>query len=65
MIPCRRNNFASASSVSLFPRPRIRDITSDRFVLVKTSDIQAFAMFGSERKAALHFIRLVRVHPVV
>jgi len=36
---CSRNNFASASSVSLFPRPRIRDITSDRFALVKTSGI--------------------------
>src|ERR1041385_3425015 len=33
---CRRNNFANASSVSLFPRPRIRDIISDRFFLVKT-----------------------------
>jgi hypothetical protein len=34
-----RNNFASASSVSLFPRERMRDITSDRFALVKTSGI--------------------------
>jgi len=25
VMPCRRHNFASASSVSLFPRPRIRD----------------------------------------
>jgi hypothetical protein len=39
VILFRRNNFASASSVSLFPRERMRDITSDRFVLVKTSDI--------------------------
>lgn len=39
LMPCRRNNLASASSVSLFPRPRIRDITSDRFALVKTSGI--------------------------
>jgi hypothetical protein len=29
----RRNSFASASSVSLFPRERMRDITSDRFRL--------------------------------
>lgn len=34
-----RNNFASASSVSLLPLPRIRDITSDRFRLVNTSGI--------------------------
>jgi hypothetical protein len=35
----RRNSFASAISVSLFPRERMRDITSERFVLVKMSDI--------------------------
>jgi hypothetical protein len=39
MILCRRNNFASATSVSLFPRERMRDITSERFALVKTSDM--------------------------
>jgi hypothetical protein len=36
---CSRKSFASANSVSLFPRPRIRDITFDRFALVKTSAI--------------------------
>jgi len=36
-IPFARSSRASASSVSLFPRPRIRDITSDRFAFVKTS----------------------------
>jgi hypothetical protein len=35
----RRKNLASATSVSLFPRERMRDITSERFALVKTSDI--------------------------
>ena len=39
VILCRRNNFASASSVSLFPRERMRDITNERFALVKMSDI--------------------------
>jgi hypothetical protein len=33
----RRRNFASASYMFLLPRLRIRDITSDRFALVKTS----------------------------
>jgi hypothetical protein len=36
----RRSNFASASSVSLFPRERMRDITSLRLALVKTSGIR-------------------------
>jgi len=36
-MPLLRNSRASASSVSLFPRPRMRDITSDRLVWVKTS----------------------------
>jgi hypothetical protein len=35
----RRNNFASASSGALFPRERMRDITSERLALVKTSGI--------------------------
>jgi hypothetical protein len=39
VILFRRNSFASAISVSLFPRERMRDITSERFVLVKMSDI--------------------------
>ncbi len=40
LMPCSRSNFTNASSVSLFPRPRIRDITSERFALVKTSGIE-------------------------
>jgi len=40
-ILCRRNNFASATSVSLFPRERMRDITSDRFFVENTSAIPA------------------------
>jgi hypothetical protein len=39
-ILCARNNRASATSVPLFPRDRMRDITSDRFDLVKTSAIE-------------------------
>ena len=38
-IPFARNNRASASSVSLFPRERMRDMTSERFALEKTSAI--------------------------
>lgn len=41
VILCVRNNFASASSVSLLPRDRMRDITSERFALVKTSDMKS------------------------
>ena len=37
LMPCRRNNFASASSVSRLPRERIRDMTSERFRFEKTS----------------------------
>ena len=64
-MPCRRNNFASASSVSLFPRPRIRDITSDRLVLVKTSDIQRLTIISGQRETPFHFFRCVRKHPVI
>jgi hypothetical protein len=39
VILFRRNNFASATSVSLFPRERTRDMTSERFALVKMSAI--------------------------
>lgn len=41
LIPCWRNNFASASSVAAFPRERMRDMTWERFVLEKTSAISA------------------------
>ena len=36
-----RSSRASAISVALLPRPRMRDITSERFALVKTSGIRA------------------------
>lgn len=39
LIPFARNTRASASSVSLFPRLRMRDITSERLDLEKTSAI--------------------------
>jgi hypothetical protein len=64
-MPYRRSNFASATSVSLLPRPRIRDITSDRFALVKMSDIQRLTVISGQRKTPFCFIRLVRKHPVV
>ena len=48
VMRCARNSFASAISVSLLPRPRMRDITSERFVLVKTSVI-----------APLHFLQRI------
>ncbi len=64
-MPCARSSFAIAISVSLFPRPRIRDITSDRFALVKTSGIEGFAVVSGQRQPPFHFIRLMRVHPVV
>jgi len=38
-IPFARNSRDSACSVSLFPRLRIRDMTSDRFRFVNTSGI--------------------------
>jgi len=37
VIPSRRKIFAKTNSVSRFPAERIRDITSDRFLGVKTS----------------------------
>jgi hypothetical protein len=46
-------------------RPRIRDITSERLALVKTSDIQGLTIICGQREPPFHFIRLMRVHPVV
>src|SRR5665213_1280845 len=65
MILCRRKNFAKASSVSLLPRLRIRDITSERLALVKTSGIQRFPEISGQRETPFHFIRFMRVHLVV
>src|SRR5262245_10280186 len=47
-MPFARNNLASASSVSLLPRPRMRDITSDRFRLEKTSAMDTNYADGRE-----------------
>src|SRR5438874_338063 len=38
-MPCARNNAIIRNSVSRLPRPRMRDITSERFSTVKTSGI--------------------------
>jgi hypothetical protein len=39
---CARNTRINASSVSLFPRERMRDITSLRLALLKTSGTEFF-----------------------
>ena len=52
VILCWRNNFISASSVAAFPRERMRDITADRFALVKTSDINV----GQASRLTLTFL---------
>src|ERR1035438_7211485 len=41
-MPFWRSNSIRASSVSLLPRPRIRDMTAERFALVNTSAMRAF-----------------------
>ncbi len=41
-IRAARSSFTNASSVSLLPRPRMRDITSERLALVKTSGITLY-----------------------
>lgn len=51
VMRCARNNFASASSVSRFPRVRMRDSTSERFDLVNTSGI--FVMIFLESPAQI------------
>jgi hypothetical protein len=40
-----RRSRARAISVSLLPRPRMRDMTSERFILVKTSGISVMIKF--------------------
>jgi hypothetical protein len=50
-----RNTFASATSVSLFPRDRMRDITSERLALVKMSAITIlFYLFSGQKRFHLH-----------
>jgi len=50
VMPCRRKSAASASSVSRFPRERIRAITSERFALVKTSAINQLLYAGGSSR---------------
>jgi hypothetical protein len=61
LIPVARSNFAKATSVFLFPRPRMSDITSDRFDFVNTSGI-----FTQENMPLREFPKRIRVggHPV-
>ena len=40
VMPFARKTWISRSSVSLLPEPRMRDITSERFRLVKMSDLE-------------------------
>jgi len=56
LIPCARKIRTNASSVSLFPRERMRDITSERLALVKTSGIGLYA-----RRAAVYSVRTMIV----
>jgi hypothetical protein len=42
VMPCARNTCINASSVSLFPRERMRDITPLGLALVKTSGAEFF-----------------------
>ena len=51
--------------MALFPRPRIKLITSERLALVKTSDTQRFSVICGQCETKFHFIWLVRVHPVI
>lgn len=64
VMPCARKSLASASSVSLLPRPRMRDMTCDRLALVKTSGIRTSAERGGEFQPSFGFLRHVDEHPV-
>ena len=43
----------------------VESFVSIRFALVKTSGIQRLAKICRQRETPFHFIRLMRVHPVV
>jgi hypothetical protein len=66
---CRRKSFRRASSVSLLPWPRMRDMTSERFALVKTSAMRMSVSFAAERgskfNAPLRFLGEMNLHPVI
>ena len=64
-IRCSRSNNMSAISVLLFPRPRIRDMTCDRFAFVKTSGIRMVTERGCEFQAPFSLVRQVNQHSVV
>src|ERR1039458_3897490 len=61
----RSNSFIKASSVPLLPCPRIRDMTSERFALVKTSGIGAFQGKSGQLATPLGFVGRVGFHLVV
>ncbi|GEM_PF-7022768 len=48
-IPASRNSFASLTSVFSFPLPRIRDMTSERLCLEKTSLISSYYGVGLKK----------------
>jgi hypothetical protein len=58
------NSYSSGCRASP-ARERIRDITSERLALVKTSDIRWFAIISRQCETPFHFIRRVRKHLVV
>ena len=47
-MPWRRKSFIKASSVSRFPRERMRDITCERLALVKTSAMKPSLYAGQK-----------------
>jgi hypothetical protein len=48
---CRRSKVIKAISVALFPRPRMRDMTSDRFALENTSLTAPNNQFEGRRRS--------------
>ncbi len=65
VMPYSRMSAMRRSSVSRFPLERMRDMTSLRFALVKTSAIGARAVLGGDLEAACGFLFCMFVHPVV
>ena len=62
---CWRKILMRASSVSLLPCPRIRDMTSERLALVKTSDIGASGGNNRQFQSAFGFLRGMSFHTVI
>lgn len=62
VMRCRRKNFASAISVSLFPCPRIVDINTDLFSFVRKSiKRQAHRIASSSRRLSRCFFKSLRI----